>query len=755
MSRFNSLSLITNNAFPKTSWYMDAVAATNWIKLKNLVRVYPIIYVDSDFTIDISDSCLLLQDVKFIGTGKTITVTTSNNTRHAFKIGAEGLNIRFEGVKFVLNFLGYLVSGDGTDGKLSLNVNSFKVRNCDISGYGLFCCFYIKGNESGTQDTYQVWVRETEIIDNTIHDLPADYYVYAPNEPTNYTTCGLFIINQISIESITIEDNILSECGHTVFQMKNRNTYNSRKSIKICRNKLVNSDACWGMFNQNYTYYVFAIAEADLVIYEDNHVEGMKISDQTPGGYGAALYDCYTKADTFIYKNNVWKNNMAFYVTKDIDPIVRDDNNSYMLKCKGCYNVFAKGNKFILEQDFLTRLCADTNITNRYIAIMDCSSDDEAFSLGQTRWEYKNNMVRVPRLRFESEQNTRYSYKFEDNDIYCDYLKGYIIYTGVNFYPYRSIINNKIKSLYTESSFGNSAGSANAYTVTIDGITSYTDGLTITVKINTSNTGASTINVNTLGDVSIRKTDGIVLTSGALVSGSSYTLRYNAARGYFQLQLLDSFRIYYGVGNVPYESVIGSSFIVKDNDIDVPNFYPANYGTNNANAINYLEFEKFICIDNIFPVKWEMQSLTGRAIFRNNIYKSPGISTIRYPLKFLEPNNEIKETVPLSFSVVTFSMGQIATTVNVTIRLALKLLDTSGNISTYEAVLKHTPTEFYINGAKACDVVAEATNYSASAVGEFVLSLKHLSYDALSVVATNAGGRNYVFADISLTSMSN
>ncbi len=105
--------------------------------------------------------------------------------------------------------------------------------------------------------------------------------------------------------------------------------------------------------------------------------------------------------------------------------------------------------------------------------------------------------------------------------------------------------------------------SANAYTVTIDGITSYTDGLTITIKINTSNTGASTINVNTMGDVSIRKTDGIVLTSGALVSGSSYTLRYNAARGYFQLQLLDSFRIYYGVGNVPYESVIGSALSLK------------------------------------------------------------------------------------------------------------------------------------------------------------------------------------------------
>jgi hypothetical protein len=70
-------------------------------------------------------------------------------------------------------------------------------------------------------------------------------------------------------------------------------------------------------------------------------------------------------------------------------------------------------------------------------------------------------------------------------------------------------------------------GSANAYSVTIPGVTSYQEGLAIAVKINADNTGPSTINVNGLGAVAIKKPNGLDVAAGNLKTNSIYTLRYN------------------------------------------------------------------------------------------------------------------------------------------------------------------------------------------------------------------------------------
>lgn len=71
------------------------------------------------------------------------------------------------------------------------------------------------------------------------------------------------------------------------------------------------------------------------------------------------------------------------------------------------------------------------------------------------------------------------------------------------------------------------SGSANAYSVTVSGVTTYQEGLAIAVKINVDNTGASTINVNGLGAISIKKPNGNDVSAGNLKAGSIYTLRYN------------------------------------------------------------------------------------------------------------------------------------------------------------------------------------------------------------------------------------
>ena len=72
------------------------------------------------------------------------------------------------------------------------------------------------------------------------------------------------------------------------------------------------------------------------------------------------------------------------------------------------------------------------------------------------------------------------------------------------------------------------SGSANTYAVTLNPAPdAYIDGFAIAIKINTNNTGASTINVNGLGAKAIKKPNGNDVSAGNLKISSIYTMRYN------------------------------------------------------------------------------------------------------------------------------------------------------------------------------------------------------------------------------------
>jgi hypothetical protein len=77
-------------------------------------------------------------------------------------------------------------------------------------------------------------------------------------------------------------------------------------------------------------------------------------------------------------------------------------------------------------------------------------------------------------------------------------------------------------------------GAANAYLLTLNaGYTSYFAGMTFTVKIHADNTGATTINVNSLGVKSVVNGDGGALNAGQLKNGGIYRFSYDGTN--FQL----------------------------------------------------------------------------------------------------------------------------------------------------------------------------------------------------------------------------
>ena len=87
----------------------------------------------------------------------------------------------------------------------------------------------------------------------------------------------------------------------------------------------------------------------------------------------------------------------------------------------------------------------------------------------------------------------------------------------------------------THTGYAAATGTANAYTATLTpALSAYAEGVSLRLKINVDNTGASTVNVNGLGAKAIKKTGGADVPAGYLKAGSVYTLAYDGVN--FQLQ---------------------------------------------------------------------------------------------------------------------------------------------------------------------------------------------------------------------------
>ena len=90
-------------------------------------------------------------------------------------------------------------------------------------------------------------------------------------------------------------------------------------------------------------------------------------------------------------------------------------------------------------------------------------------------------------------------------------------------------IDTQMKNIENKTSLYGTTSGTNTYTTSITGVNSYYDGLKVTVKIGTTSTGASTLNINSLGAKTILDNLGNAITSGGLKAGIPYTLCYNGS----------------------------------------------------------------------------------------------------------------------------------------------------------------------------------------------------------------------------------
>ena len=82
--------------------------------------------------------------------------------------------------------------------------------------------------------------------------------------------------------------------------------------------------------------------------------------------------------------------------------------------------------------------------------------------------------------------------------------------------------------------FAVTTGSSNAYVLALDSqITAYENGMRIRFEPNFANTGAPTVNVNSIGAVGLVSKTGDALASGSLATGVYYEFEYNSTTGNF------------------------------------------------------------------------------------------------------------------------------------------------------------------------------------------------------------------------------
>lgn len=97
--------------------------------------------------------------------------------------------------------------------------------------------------------------------------------------------------------------------------------------------------------------------------------------------------------------------------------------------------------------------------------------------------------------------------------------------------------NGKISRVFVGGGvlFGESAAGDDDYEITVDGVGAYEDGLTIAVLADVGNSGAATLNVNTLGAKAIEKKDGIALTDTDILPGQVFVVVFSETTDSFHL----------------------------------------------------------------------------------------------------------------------------------------------------------------------------------------------------------------------------
>lgn len=395
-------------------------AYNNGNLLIRALNEYNSIIIDDSYYIGTPTEQLTTRSVEIIGTDDSELIAAENDYTILFD-PSELSNFTLKNVKFINNnedkSLLIVYSGDKTGSK----VEDVNIDGCTFSGF--ISLYRQYGDTSLDPGNVDFGIGRFIFINNKVYntklsfivlrDIPVEYCELRNNSIENF---------MYNFMSLAIDNGI--EYENKLFEYINY--------LKVDSNTVICDDNWWGDTSSGL-YYTFILFEGNEVLYNNNHVEGMKALNDI------ALYDAYLSARIVNYTNNTWKNNICF------DP--KKTNNTLMKSKGGGSDSLIRNysnNTFIVEENFATRVGQPKENLFVYFMSLEMHSDSYIIS---------SNIFDVYDLRFPTSSMLISNFALTNNTIRAQKAMGSLLKVRLNdIFPTESIkINDNIINITSKS----------------------------------------------------------------------------------------------------------------------------------------------------------------------------------------------------------------------------------------------------------------------------------------------------------------
>jgi hypothetical protein len=349
------------------------------------------IVIDDTYYIGTPSEELTTRNVEITGTENGELISAINASTILFN-PEEIDNITIKDIKFTNNneVGNFLLVYNPAQSKNK--VETVLVENCTFEGNISLCRQF--GNTT---------------LDPDITDYGIDSFTFRNNKVFD-TGLSFIVLADIPVSYCKVSNNVINNFNYTFLNISISNgkkyeqdLYNHIGYLEVDTNTVTCEDDWWGKTALG-SYYTFVLYEGTEVLYNNNHVEGMKALEDI------ALYDAYLSAEVVNYTNNTWKNNICF---------APDKTNNTLLKSKGggekplIRNY--SNNTFIVEEDFAERLGQPKE--NLKVDFISLTQYAETYRID-------NNVFDVYDIRFQKSSLMISNYIFTNNTLKAQKASG-------------------------------------------------------------------------------------------------------------------------------------------------------------------------------------------------------------------------------------------------------------------------------------------------------------------------------------------
>lgn len=365
----------------------------NFIKLKDAVKRNVAILVDGIYKIKVLETINFANDLIIKGIEDKCGFTILNNTP-LFSSNINHLNIDIDKISILNSNANDVAKLFVFDNK-TIKLTSVRIENCEFIG-NLWCFSYV-GDITLNPDEVDYGINE---------------FIFKYNKIKNCR--GSFVrLNDIPHFLVDIEYNEVENWDYTLFYVGRTAGHSyrdaimkSKKDIIIKHNRAFCTDDWWHNVDYTGSYFTFAVALSQKLIYEFNHVEGMKSKKDL------GMYDIYSNSENVYYKNNTFKNNVIFDISVE-------NSHRILMKAKSGMGVRVyKDNKFIVEEDFIIKNGGNPLELN--FKLYDINDETE-------EWNIDGNEINVPFISLQTSTNILHRFKFFNNIIKAKKIINFLV----------------------------------------------------------------------------------------------------------------------------------------------------------------------------------------------------------------------------------------------------------------------------------------------------------------------------------------